>query len=62
MIVKQINNLKLRRDADGLYRVVTPSHVVLEEFGQRGNAEAFMRRTLDYVRRAANGKSAGLDA
>lgn len=55
MRVKQINNIRIDLDVDGLHRCRRRSTgwgtVTLEEFGSLARAEEFCRQTFDYVKR-----------
>jgi hypothetical protein len=55
MRIKQINNIRIDLDADGMYRCRRRTKawgtVTLEEFGDLPRAEQFCRETLDYVKR-----------
>ncbi len=57
MRIKQVNNIRIDYDRDGLCRCRIRSKgwgtVTLEEFTSLERAEEFCRATLDYVKRKA---------
>ena len=54
----KINNLTIKEcKASGMYQVISPSKIVLEEFRQESDAINFAKSTLDFVSQKTKSKS-----